>query len=205
MGERKNISVGGASTEDTNNYRYVGMTLEEVVDLLGGTNIKLGTAGGSGFIYCGKASDLEVLYEAKDEVLIDRLDKAHKNAQANLSKMINEGDGNVSAYLKKMRSVRGEEDMTPTLEDYLRYVNDCFDKVKKRSKRITERRESRAAFKPLRERIVKRAYPSIAPWEEKGTMILLVAGTETGDPWDLEEYETGHIDKGGGRRNVAED
>lgn len=176
--------------ERSRRREFEGKTLMEAIQLTNG-QVKIGTANGSGFIYCGNA--VEFRMKTMLDIEAEYARRTHhqaENAQSKFNRLFADPAADVRAYLNDLaQSCEVKTDIEPNLEDYLRWLSKRFEQMHRIAERVVVTAEREEKRKPIYERPVVRAYPSIDGNEEMGTLIMLIDGYETGNAWTTEEYE----------------
>lgn len=158
-------------------------TLREMIDATEGNyGVKIGTKGGSGFLWCGEVAKAKTDMTAIENRVKAKYRTRLKKAKAHLSQMFTECP-TVGRYAKTKYRYTGE---FGSFEDYLASLPDYFSELEKAKAKIERAEERLANLVPLGDREVIDAYMSIS---EKDTAIIIVEGNESGDAWDTEEFE----------------
>lgn len=168
----------------SNKKLYVGETLAEVLPKIEETNVKLGTADGGAFFYCGPVSNLSDILKtmnikAKHEHE-ERLVNAEKALEGAMDKVPNASD-----YIKKTyKSSKGKS--AGDILGYINYIAREIEKIQSRIDKLQNMRKEK--FVKLENRVIKDSRKSI---DEEDTRIIVIEGREVGHYWSIFEYEHG--------------
>lgn len=156
-----------------------------------GQVIKLGSASGSSFTYCGEVKRPEI-YETISNIssynrkkLLAQRDKAIYNLE-HIDEIFEKRETKLRIRYKKNKT---------TLEVKL----DKLSKEKERKliylpKKIERLEKQIKEWKPFLERKVVDEYDSISP-DENGVRIIIIKGYEAGKYWTVKEYAKAHLPK----------
>lgn len=172
---------------------YEGHMLDEVMSIFKG-NVKVGTEGGNGFIFCGTPFQYRNERDELNDKLMSRRNLSYESAKKSVMDGIEKPGASVSDYMKSLAKHVNEEDGTglesiePTIEGYLSFLRARFETLAARSRKVERMREACNRFKPAGERKIKLAYMADSQFDPPNTLILNIEGGENGDAWTVEEY-----------------
>lgn len=162
----------------------IGRTFSEAIADMG-EKVKVGAEDGNAFFFCGETKTLAENLPFVNKRIKRSTEKAFKRAMARAKSEITNPDASLSGYLKKCaRSADAIENMNPTMEGYMEYLEGCMNSAVKAAKAVVPHREKDENCSPLNDRIIKNAYKSIT---DDATTIVLVEGGENGWFWSEDE------------------
>lgn len=195
----------------------IGMTIEQLINTFD-IKVKLGAKRGSAFVYCGRIGNLDV--DGLDTAIVEgyklQIQKLKSSIKTNMERPKGYKDykaeqertlGRKLSALEKELEQKGEtakeeirkeieelkEEYTPTRIGYRKWHNAITKRIET-SKRTKEKIEKRLEnFTSIANREIVDIYKSI---DEEDTFIVIYDGTETGNAWTTEEFESGEIDYG---------
>lgn len=149
--------------------------------------VRIGAKDGSGFIYCGKLSDMNAK-EIDDEIAGRWYDLVTLNQRtvANYSKAGAPFRAYTAGVVQDAQAAGRDELPEFSLAKYLEYIEYQYSKLRKSYKRLRDLEKYQADAKPIMKREVVEAYDSVG---EAGVMIVIVEGHELCEAWDASEYE----------------
>lgn len=157
-------------------------TLREVlVKAEGDYNVKIGTKGGSGFLWCGHIALLQDDMSELETRVRDMYKGRIKKAKGHLNTLLRDGYS-VGRYASTNYKKTGE---FGTAEGYLESIKTYFADLEKAEQKLKRAEKNLAELVPMADRELIEAYRST---HEADTAIVIVSGNETGPAWDLEEF-----------------
>lgn len=188
------------------------MTVSDLIDKTS-LKVKLGSEGGSGFVYCGYIDEIDVdgldkaicdSFEAtidKCEITIKNLTNKPKTYRAFVDEMTKKKQYRASKYIKENKEKPLTKDQIEELEtefdtsrkSYMIWVNNLKRRLETARTTKHTTKYKLAHFTTIRSRSIVECYPSFT---EEDTTILLFKGSENGKYWTTDEYESGFIDYG---------
>lgn len=185
------VYIKGDAENEVRLRHLEGKPLSLVLDMLDG-NVKIGAESSTGFWYCGSIDEYIQTQGSIEYDLELRLRKRYNASNARMRGLIKKPETDLSDYLKALaKNAKRPEDIKPTMEGYMSFVQDRINEINKRAEYTIQQRERRDHYIPLPQRIVKKAYPSIDYSEGHDTTILLLEGNENGTYWTQKEYREG--------------
>ena len=163
---------------------YIGETLAEVLPRIEETNIKLGTADGGAFFYCGPVKDMSDILKTMNVKAKHEHEERIVNNEANLENAMDKVP-NASDYIKKAyKSSKGKS--AGDILGYINYIDKEIQKVQARIDKLQKMKKEK--FVKLEDRVITDSRTSI---DEADTKILIIEGREIGRYWSIYEYEHG--------------
>lgn len=146
-------------------------------------NIKLGANNGSGFVFCGDVSNIDV--EQLDHIVIDHLCKAKKNAQIRVKRLKHKPIDYIDyeQYCARKR-------LRPSESGYKLWLQNHTKEIKAARKSVRACNERLRNYSTIKDRPIVEVYESFT---EENTKIVIFDGHERGFAWTTEEFEKADI------------
>lgn len=145
--------------------------------------IKLGANRGSGFVFCGDVSKIDI--EQLDHIIIDCLHKAKNNAQSRVKRLKNKPIDYID-----YEHFCNRKKLEPSENGYKVWLQSHSKEIKTARKSVRTYNERIRNYSTIKDRPIVEVYDSFT---EDNTKIVIFDGREHGFAWTTEEFEKADI------------
>ncbi len=192
--------------------QIIGMTISEIIEQTN-LKVKLGAINGSGFVYCGYISEIDI--DSLDKSILDAYKSTYEKSLITIANLTQKPKGyhdfiseitrrkkskvakvikeNKGKPLTEEQQLEIEKEFDMSQQAYKRWLNALHRKLQTATDTKKSMKRRIDNFTTIRSRKVVDAYNSIT---EEATSIVLYDGNERGFAWTTEEYEQGFADYG---------